>query len=147
MHSYSSSLFHCVFATKQRRRLIVPEIRERLWAFLGGTARELGMKALIVGGIEDHTHLLLSLPATISLAEAMQKVKANSSRWVHETSPTRALFSWQKGYGAFSIGITQVNATIQYIRNQAVRHRRVDFREELAAFVKKHGLTFYEDDD
>ena len=100
----------------------------------------------MVGGIEDHVHLLLSLPATITLAEAIQKLKANSSRWVHESFPARELFGWQKGYGAFSIGISQVETTIQYIKNQPKHHRRVDSRQELAAFVKRHGLTFYDDD-
>ena len=146
MHSYTSSLFHCVFCTKERRALIVPEIRDRLWAFLGGTARELGIKALMVGGIEDHAHLLLSLPATISLAEAIQKVKANSSRWVHQTFPKRELFDWQKGYGAFSIGIAQVDRTVRYIKDQPKHHRRTDFRQELATFLAKHGMTLREDD-
>jgi REP element-mobilizing transposase RayT len=146
MHSYSSSLFHCVFSAKERRNLIVSKIRERLWAFLGGTARELGMKVLIVGGIEDHVHLLLSLPATISVAEAIHKLKANSSRWVHQTFPARRLFGWQKGYGAFSIGVAQAETTIQYIKNQQEHHRKIDFRQELAAFLEKHGLAFQDDD-
>ena len=146
MHSYNSNLFHWVFSTKERRPLIVPEIRDRLWAFLGGTARELAMKALMVGGIEDHAHLLISLPPTISVAEGIQKLKANSSRWVHETFPRHQRFGWQKGYGSFSIGISQVASTIAYIKNQAKHHRHMDFRQELAVFLEKHGLTLQDDD-
>jgi REP element-mobilizing transposase RayT len=114
MHSYCSNLLHVVFSTKERRRAIVPEIRDRLWAFMGGTARELGMSALIVGGVDDHAHLLLSLPPTIAIAEAVKKLKANSCRWLHENFPQRRSFQWQKGYGAFSVGISQVNETIAY---------------------------------
>ena len=132
MHSCHYSLFHCVFAALERRPLIVPEIRERLWAFLGGTARELGLKALIAGGIEDHVHVLLSLSSSISLAVALQKLKANSSRWVHQTFVARASFGWQRGYGAFSIGIAQVETTIRYIKNQERHHRKLCFQQELS---------------
>ena len=125
--------------------MIVPEIRNRLWDYIGGTARELGMKSLVVGGIDDHAHLLLSLPSTICIAEAIQKIKANSSRWVHETFPHRELFGWQKGYGAFSIGIAQVDSTIAYIRGQETHHRRIGFRDEFVSFVERHGLVWQDD--
>jgi REP element-mobilizing transposase RayT len=82
-HTYCCSLHHCVFSTKGRQRTIVPEIQERLWAYMGGIARENEMKALAVGGTDDHAHLLLSLPASLSIAEAMRKIKAGSSRWLH----------------------------------------------------------------
>jgi REP element-mobilizing transposase RayT len=106
----------------------------------------LDFKALAVGAVEDHAHLLVSLPATICVAEAVQKLKANSSRWMHETFPQARSFEWQKGYGAFSVGISQVDATMAYIGRQEEHHRRVDFMGELAAFVKKHGLEWRESD-
>ena len=86
-HTYCSSLFHCVFSTKERQRTIAPEIQERLWAYMGGIARENEMKALAVGGMEDHAHLLLSLPSTMTIAEAMRKIKGGSSLWMHERFP------------------------------------------------------------
>jgi REP element-mobilizing transposase RayT len=85
--SYVSSYFHCVFSTKERRPLIPPPLRERLWPFLGGIARQNGMKAIEIGGVSDHVHLLLSLPSTLSIAKALQLVKGGSSKWVHETFP------------------------------------------------------------
>ncbi len=85
MHSLTSSLFHCVFSTKERAPLLSPEVRARLWPYLGGIARENGMRALAVGGVADHVHLLMSLPPTLSLAKAMQLLKGNSSKWLHET--------------------------------------------------------------
>ena len=75
MHSFTSSLHHCVFATKGREVLLTPDIRARLWPYLGGVARENGMKALAIGGVADHVHILLSVPATMSIAKAMQLLK------------------------------------------------------------------------
>src|SRR5580698_7356811 len=85
--SYVSSYHHCVFSTKERRPMITPALRERLWPFLGGIARQHKMKAIEIGGVEDHVHLLLSLPATMPVAKAMQLIKGGSSKWVHETFP------------------------------------------------------------
>jgi putative transposase len=73
--SYISSYFHCVFSTKDRRPLIAPALREGLWPFLGGIARQNEMKAIEIGGVEDHVHILLSLPATMSVSKAMQLIK------------------------------------------------------------------------
>src|SRR5438477_12371147 len=81
--SYVSSYFHCVFSTKDRLHAITPPLSERLWPFLGGIARENKMKALMIGGVEDHVHLLLSLPSTMPIAKAMQLIKGGSSKWIH----------------------------------------------------------------
>ena len=84
-HTYVSDLIHCVFSTKLRRNLIQPDIQSVLWSFLGGIARKNKFKALMVGGTENHIHLLLSLPPDMPLAKAMQLVKGASSRWLNET--------------------------------------------------------------
>lgn len=97
------------------------------------------MKALAVGGTADHVHILASLPGTLSIAKAVQLLKGNSSKWVHETFPNLADFTWQQGYGAFSIGISGVDATASYIRNQAEHHRKRTFHEEFSAMLRKHG--------
>ena len=81
------------------------------------------MKTLAIGGVADHVHVLLSLPATISVAKAMQLLKGNSSKWIRETFPKMRAFAWQEGYGAFSVGVSGVDATVAYIRNQAAHHR------------------------
>ncbi len=101
------------------------------------------MRALIIGGTGDHVHILLSVPGTISISEAIQKLKANSSRWVHENG--HRLFAWQKGYGAFSIGMAQVEHTTNYIRSQEEHHRRMDFQAEFRCFLDKHGITLQDD--
>lgn len=133
-HSYISSLYHCIFSTKERRRIITPDIESNLWEYMVGIARKNKMKVLQIGGIEDHVHLLLSLPSTLSVAKALQLIKGGSSKWVHENFPDKSLFSWQEGYGAFSIGINDVERTIDYIKNQREHHKRFNFKQEFVAF-------------
>jgi REP element-mobilizing transposase RayT len=138
MHSHVSNLVHVVFSTKERRSLLKPEWQDRVWAFMGGIARENGMKALKVGGFEDHAHLLLSVPAMIPIAKAVQLIKAGSSKMIRQTFTPA--FEWQEGYGAFSIGVSQMNDTIRYIANQAEHHRRSGFDEEFAVILQRHGI-------
>ena len=140
-HTYCSSLFHCVFSTKERKRSIAPEIQQRLWAYMGGIARENEMKALAAGGMDDHAHLLLSLPSSLAIAEAMRKIKSGSSLWMHESCGL-AGFEWQEGYGAFTIGLSQVDATAAYIAGQAEHHRKRDFQAEFLAILKQHGIEY-----
>ena len=146
MHSFVSCLMHCVWATKDRRPLIKPDLQQRLWPYLGGIARENKMKALVVGGLEDHVHVLLSIPSTLSVAKSIQLLKGNSSKWIHDTFKEHRDFEWQEGYGAFSIGISGVEDTTRYIHGQADHHRKMTFKEELEAFLKKHGMEYVKQD-
>ena len=141
-HSFTSSLFHCTFSTAGRRPTIHEESRERLWAYMGGIARRNNMKALAVGGVADHAHILLSLPAMMSISKAMQLIKGGSSKWVHDEFPQHQLFSWQEGYGAFSIGVAQEATTIEYIWNQETHHRKTTFQDEFILFLKKHRMEY-----
>jgi len=142
--SYVCSNFHCVFSTKDRRPFITPELRGRLWPFLGGIARENGMKALSIGGVEDHVHILLSMPATMPVAKAMQLIKGGSSKWVHETFPDQRLFAWQTKYGAFSVSVSQLDKIVKYIQNQPEHHQNLSFQEEFVALLKKHNVQYDE---
>ncbi len=144
MHSFNSCLVHCVWSTKNRVSLMDADLRERLWPYFGGIARENKMKALAVGGAADHVHILISLPGAVSVAKAIQLLKGNSSKWIHETFPRLAAFSWQQGYGAFSIGVSGVDATVAYIRKQPEHHRQRTFREEFVLMLRKHGWEFDE---
>jgi putative transposase len=146
MHSmsYVSAHFHCVFSTKERRPFITPELRDRLWPFLGGIARQNKMKAVEIGGMPDHVHLLISLPSTMTIAKAMQLIKGGSSKWVHETFTNQRTFSWQEEYGAFSVSMSQMDKTIAYIRGQAEHHRKFTFQEKFLQLLKKHALEYDE---
>lgn len=100
------------------------------------------MKVAAAGGNADHVHLLVSIPSTLSIAKAMQLIKGNSSKWIHETFPSLRAFAWQDGYGAFSVSISGVDDTVRYIRNQATHHQKISFREEVEAFLIKHDIVF-----
>jgi len=142
MHSFVSCLMHCVFSTKERRRSITPEIQNRLYPYLGGIARENKMKAISIGGVEDHVHALLSIPSTLSIAKSVQLLKGNSSKWIHETFRDQRLFEWQDGYGAFSVAISGVDDTMRYIQSQKEHHAARSFTDELVVFLDKHGIKF-----
>jgi len=141
-HSYVSNLMHCVFSTKERLPLITPELEPRLWPYLGGIARENKMKAIAIGGTTDHVHGLLSLPATMSFAKAVQLIKGGSSKWVHDSFRDHRRFAWQEGYGAFSVSSSQVNKTIAYINRQKEHHRRRTFEDEFFDLLDKHGVEY-----
>jgi len=140
-HTYSSSLFHCVFSTKDRRPLIRPALQTDLWAYLGRIARSNGMKTLAVGGIDDHAHVLLALPSDLSLARALQLLKGGSSRWMHEAIGCKE-FEWQRGYGGFSIGVSQIDATVAYIESQMEHHRKKTFQEEFLDILERHKIPY-----
>ena len=143
-HSFVSGLFHCAFSTKGRRKLITPDLQERLWPYMGGIARENGMTALSIGGVDDHVHLLLAISSTISISKALQLIKGVSSKWVHDTFPKHQLFSWQEGYGAFTIGVSQTDRTTAYIQSQAEHHRKLSFQDEFRLILKKPGIEYDE---
>ena len=139
-HTYASLLYHCVFSTKERRNLIPDAAQDELWAYMGGVARGADMKTLAVGGTANHCHILLSLSTTQSVADAVKRIKANSSRWLSQLSSGVAPFAWQGGYGAFSIGVSQVDATKAYIARQTSHHRTKTFEEEFQAILDTHRI-------
>jgi putative transposase len=141
-HSFVCSHFHCTWSTKERRPLITANLEKRLWPYLGGIARDNHFKALAIGGVADHVHVLLSLPGTIAVAKAVQLIKGGSSKWVHDEFREYQDFAWQEGYGAFTIGVSQIDRTIQYIDNQKAHHRVTTFQEEFLSFLKKHRIEY-----
>jgi len=144
MHTFISCHLHYVWSTKERRRLITPALQERLWPYLGGIARANKMTAIEIGGVEDHVHALIALPAALSISKAVQLIKGNSSKWIHETFPEHRTFEWQEGYGAFSIGVSGIESTVAYIQRQGEHHRQRSFKEELIEFLKKHNQPYDE---
>ncbi|HUS18237.1 MAG TPA: IS200/IS605 family transposase [Terriglobales bacterium] len=138
-HNHVSNRLHCIFSTKQRARSIGKGLQPRLWSYLEGIAVRLRVKPFATGGIDDHVHLLIALPPALSLSIAMQKIKANSSRWMKEQGAKG--FEWQEGFSAFSVSISHMEATVAYIRDQQKHHRRRTFEEELAQILKRHGMN------
>jgi len=143
-HTFTKLLVHVVFSTKGRMACICGDIRARLFPYMGGIIRELGGKALAINGADDHVHLLLSMPPTISIADAMRVLKTNSSRWAHENGIPRSVFGWQTGYSAFSVSQSNCGAVSRYIQGQEQRHRKVSFHEELLRLLERHGVEYDE---
>ncbi len=143
-NSYSSLLIHTIFSTHKREPILASATRDRLWAYMGGIARENKMKALSAGGTLDHAHMLISIPASISVAKAVQLVKGGSSKWLHENFRSLRNFAWQEGYGAFSIGASQVDDVVAYIAHQEEHHRIRSFQEEYLSFLKEYKVEYDE---
>jgi REP element-mobilizing transposase RayT len=137
--TYAQNVVHVVFSTKDRRSTIPPEFRPRLWAYVGGIGKNLGIFVHAVGGMADHIHLLIQVPPSLALAKAVLAIKSNSSRWANEQGHK---FAWQQGYGAFSVSNSVIPAVARYIRNQETHHRKMAFDAEFVALLKKHGMEF-----
>jgi putative transposase len=145
--SYVSSNFHCVWSTAERYPFICPDLCDRLWPYLGGIARQNNMTARCIGGRPDRVHILLSIPATMPIAKAVQLIKGGSSKWVRDNAgewgqPMWGKFEWQEGYAAFSTSASVISSVASYIQGQEEHHRVRTFEEEYIALLEKHGIVY-----
>jgi putative transposase len=138
-HTYAQNHLHVVFSTKERKKIIEPAMQPRLWAYMAGTARNHEFLVLANGGMEDHAHLLIQLPPVLALAKAVSLLKSNSSTWMKDHGLN---FSWQEGYGAFSVSASNLEAVKRYIANQEKHHRKITFEDEFITLLKKHGIDY-----
>jgi REP element-mobilizing transposase RayT len=143
--SLSAVYIHLVFSTKNRRPLLRDEtIRESLHAQLGAISRSLDCPPLLVGGVEDHIHLLARLARTITQAEWVKEIKRVSDCWIQQRSREYATFEWQGGYATFSVSQSNLDAVKRYIATQEEHHRKVSFQDELRALLRKHEIEWDE---
>jgi putative transposase len=143
-NTYTSLYYHLIFSTKNHVKCISQEIEQRIWAYLGGVARTHKMIALQIGGVDDHIHILVSAPATLSLSQIAQCLKGDSSKWIHQEFPALSGFAWQAGYGGFTVSKSNLPEVVRYIQNQREHHRQKTFQEEYLEFLKKHGIEYDE---
>jgi REP-associated tyrosine transposase len=141
-HTFTNVAIHALFSTKQRRAYLDSALRSELFPYMGGIIAKLNGQPLVINGPSDHVHLLFVQPAAIGLSEVMEKVKANSSRWVHQRWHERRTFAWQTGYTAFSVSQSQLDTVKKYIRNQESHHKKRTFQEELVALLERHGIAY-----
>ena len=137
----SRSYHHVVFSTKRRQPFLSQKVRPAVWKYMHGIAKDHGFEIVEIDGVADHVHILLSVPTTITIARAVQWIKGGSSYWIRRTYPFLNTFRWQDGYGSFTIGLSQMQRTMEYIRSQEERHHTRTFEEEYRSFVTAHGLT------
>jgi len=139
--AHANLLTHALFSTKDRQPLIRTEMKTDLYAYTGGILTNLKCRPVLINGPNDHVHLLFVLSASLSLADLMEKLKANSSKWANERWPGWG-FSWQTGYTAFSVSQSKLGEVKAYISRQEEHHRRLTYQEEVVALLKKHGVEF-----
>ncbi len=143
--SLSAVYIHLVFSTKDRRPFLQDEsIREKLHAQLGGISKALGCPPLLVGGVEDHVHLLCRFGRTITQADWVKEVKRVSNGWLKAQSPEYADFEWQGGYADFSVSPSDLDDVEAYIANQKAHHEKLTFQEELRRLLLQHEISFDE---
>lgn len=142
-HRYANVLVHIVFSTKGRLNLIPDKLQAKLWKYVEGIGANCHIPVLAVGGMPDHVHILVALPADIPFAKAVQTFKANSSRWVGEHG---SKFAWQEGYGAFSVSASNRDTVKNYIKHQPEHHVKRSFEDEFIALLRKSGLAYEESD-
>jgi REP element-mobilizing transposase RayT len=135
-------LVHVIFSTKDRAPLLTAEIREELYPYLATVVRNAECECFRVGGVADHVHIALRLSRTVTMARLIQELKASSSQWLKEKSPALKNFSWQRGYGAFSVGPADLESLRTYIANQEEHHKKRTYQEEYRAFLVKYGVDF-----
>lgn len=141
-HKYPNLLIHLVFSTKERRDLIPDQLRPVLWKYLAGIGRNHAIPILAAGGTANHIHLLIALPSDVTVAKAVQVLKANSSRWIGEHGID---FGWQEGYGAFSVSASNKAAVSDYIDHQMQHHAKRSYEDEFLTLLKKSGVGFETD--
>ena len=140
--TFTNLLYHIVFSTKHREPLITDELQEELYRYIGGIIRAEGGVLLEIGGVADHVHLLSKIKPVVTVSEMLNRIKANSSKWVNENNKSKQRFSWQEGYAAFSVSESQVPLVKEYIQHQEDHHRKQTFQEELVAILEKHGVEY-----
>lgn len=139
--SLAKILVHTVFSTKDRRPFLRDRaLRDELHRYLGGILANLDCQPIIVGGAEDHVHMLSTLARTCEAAEMVKEVKRGSSLWLKGKSADSADFAWQNGYGIFSIGFSQLESVREYIAGQEAHHRKVSFQDEFRRFLKRYEI-------
>ncbi len=140
--SLSHVVIHIIFSTKHRELVIRAELQPELFSYLAGTLRAIECPPIQVGGAEDHVHACLQLSRTMTIADVVQELKTVSSKWMKTKGVPD--FSWQAGYGAFSVSGSKIDEVVAYIANQEQHHRHLSFQEEYRQFLERHGIEFDE---
>jgi REP element-mobilizing transposase RayT len=142
--SLANILVHVIFSTKNRAGLIEAKIESELYPYLASICRACDSPAHAVGGTEDHVHIALTLGRTIAVAKLLEEIKRSSSKWTKTKGPQYGGFAWQNGYGAFSVGQSQLAALKRYIANQKEHHRHKTFQEEYREFLRRYQVQYDE---
>ena len=142
--SLSQILLHVIFSTKDREPTIPNELADELYRYLASACDAHGSHAYRIGGMPDHVHIACTLPRTVAVSKLLGEVKKSSSKWLKERDRRCAGFPWQGGYGAFSLGQSQLDTVIQYIERQKEHHAKKTFKEEFVEFLHRYKINYDE---
>lgn len=137
-------IVHLIFHVKSTGLRMREEDQERIFAYLGGIIKSTGGAPIQIGGMPDHVHILAALPKTMSLADFVRTINAQSSKWIKTLDVSYQHFAWQEGYGAFSVSSSIIDKTIRYIQGQAEHHKKRSFIEEYKLFLEAYGIDYDE---
>ncbi len=137
-------LIHITFSTKNRAATIPETIEPDLYAYIGGICRRMESPLLVMGGVADHVHMLVSIGKTVALSDLMLNVKRDSSKWMKDRDAAFGAFGWQDGYFAFSVGASGTEALRAYIVGQKEHHKTIDFKDEMRTFLRRYGIEWDE---
>jgi REP element-mobilizing transposase RayT len=143
-NTYVALHYHIVFSTKNREQWIAPDIEERVWTYVAGTAAKHGMVVLRIGGLDDHLHVVTGIPPAMTVSKAVQMLKGASSRWIRMTFPDLEAFGWQEGYGAFTVSKSALPKTMSYVARQRERHQQQSFQDEFRGLLDRHDVAYDE---
>lgn len=143
-NTYTQLNVHAVFAVKGRSNYLTNNFRYNLHQYISGILKNLNQFSLAVGGYKDHIHIFFELNPNTSVSEILEKVKANSSKWINENKFVPGKFEWQRGYGGFTYARSQRNTVIKYIMNQEKHHQKKSFKEEYFGLLEKFEIKFDE---
>ena len=143
--SLARVVLHVVFSTKNREPFLKDDdVRNRLHAYMAGVLQRIGCEPILIGGVEDHVHVLCNLSRTVTIAQLVEEAKKSPSKWVKEQGPQYREFFWQTGYGSFSVSQSNVEQVRAYVATQEEHHRKVSFQDEFRALCRKHGVEIDE---
>jgi putative transposase len=138
--SLTNLLVHLVFSTKDRVPYLTPDVRSRVHAYLAGVVRNAKSECYRVGGTGDHVHLAVRLHRAVAVSDLIEDLKTGSSKWIKPQGPGLDRFAWQRGYGAFSLGVSELGPVLEYIAGQEDHHRQRSFQDELRVILIEQGI-------
>ena len=142
--TYTQIIYHIVFATKNRERVLDKPRREDLFRYIWGIVKNQDCHLFRINGVEDHVHILTAVHPTVALADLVKAIKTGSAKWIKEHNVFPQFGHWQEGYGAFTHSVREKDVLIEYIKNQEVHHRQVDYLDEYRKLLKEADVEFDE---
>jgi len=141
-NTYTQIYIHIVFAVQGRQNLITKEHKEELHKYITGIVQNKGQKLIAINSMPDHVHIFIGMKPTVALSDLVRDIKNNSSSFINEKRWVRGKFNWQKGFGAFSYGHSQIDVVVKYIQNQEKYHKQKTFREEYLEMLQKFAVEY-----